>query len=144
MTHAKRIVRPTIADGHAAKRRQRATWVSRKEVDMFCVDFSGFEDDPGGLQDELDASDAIIRQQAPHSLRLAIDLHQARLTPALVGYLQTLAGRDPDPLYRVAVIGLSGWQRMWSRFVDPIRWPPGTTLFDDWEAAKAWLIGERG
>ena len=103
----------------AARTRQhtRAAWVSRKEIDFFCLDFSSFKSNPAGLAMEIQASEAVIRRQGPASLLLAIDLNQAALTPALVAYLQTLSCRSPNPIRRVAIIGLSSWQRLWARLV---------------------------
>jgi len=125
------------------RRRTRATWVSRKEIRFFCLDFSGFQSDPAGLSAEIEASDAVIQRQPAHSLLLAIDLNQARLVPDLVAYLQSLATRSPNPIRKVAVVGLSSWQRLWDRLVQHIDWPKEAAFFSDWEAAKAWLIGER-
>jgi len=123
--------------------RTRATWVSRQEISFFCLDFSGFKSDPAGLVAEIEACERVIRRQAPHSLLLAVDLHQADLTPHLVAYLQTLCCRSPNPVRRLAVIGLSTWRRLWCTFVAHITWPNNAAFFGDWEAAKAWLIGER-
>jgi len=60
-----------------------------------------------------------------------------------VAYLQSLATRSPNPIRKVAVVGLSSWQRLWDRLVQHIDWPKEVAFFSDWEAAKAWLIGER-
>ena len=125
------------------RRRTRATWVSRKNIDLFCLDFSGFQTDPDGLAAEIAASEAVIGRQAPQSLLLAIDLHQTSLAPNLVAYLQALSRRSPNPLRRVAIIGLSRWRRLWYTAVKHIVWPPGAAFFAEWETAKAWLIGER-
>ena len=122
--------------------RARATWVSRREIDFFCVDFSGFKSDPAGLAAEIEVSDTVIRRQTPDTLLLAIDLNQAQLTPDLVVYLRTLFSRVPSPLRKVAIIGLSSWQRWWGRLVGRITWPENSAFFTDWETAKSWLIGE--
>lgn len=123
--------------------RARAAWVSRKEIPFFCLDFSGFRSDPAGLTAEIRASEAVIAAQAPHSLLLAIDLHRAGFAPDLIAYLRILVNRSPNPVRRVAVIGLSGWRRRWLALVKHIEWPRNAAFFDDWETGKAWLIGER-
>jgi hypothetical protein len=125
------------------KYRTRATWVSRKERDLWCLDFSGLDDDRPGLLAEIEASQAVIRRQPDNSLLVAIVLHGARLAPELVEFLNECACPGRNPIHKLAILGVSRWQRIWHRWVTGVAWPRNARFFDDYELAKDWLVAER-
>ncbi len=124
------------------KKRIRATWITRKEVPIWCCDFGGFKSDRAGLLAEIAASQAVIDQQHEHSLLLAVDLAQVHFTPEIAAFFDSYA-RDPhSPIRKLAVLGLSGFQRFWYRWIKRVNWPTTTHFFGDWERAKDWLVSE--
>ncbi len=125
------------------KHRTRATWVSRKERDLWCLDFSGLDDDQPGLLAEIEASQAVIRRQPENSLLVAIVLPATRLAPELVEFLNTYACPAPNPIHKLAILGVSAWQRFWYRQAQGVIWPTNARFFDDYELAKDWLVAER-
>jgi hypothetical protein len=123
--------------------RLRTKWVTYKEVPLWCCDFGGFGADQAELQAEIAASQAVIDQQPENSLLAAIDLSGARLTPEIVAFFNANAGRRRNRLRRMAILGVSDFQRWWYHHVKPVVWPRQSRFFNDWEQAKAWLVSER-
>jgi hypothetical protein len=125
------------------KKRTRATWISRKEVPIWCCDFGGFGSDRQGLVAEIAVSQAVIDQQAENSLLVAVDLNDARPTSEIVEFFNSNASRARTPIRKLAILGVSDFQRFWYRRVKRISWPKKSRFFDDWEKAKDWLITDR-
>jgi len=121
------------------KKRTRATWVSRKEVPIWCCDFGGFGADRQGLVAEIAASQAVIDRQVENSLLVAVDLNDATLSPDVIAFFERYASQSQNPVRRMAILGVSGFQRCWYRRA----WPKTARFFSDWEKAKAWLVTER-
>ena len=123
-------------------KRIRATWISRKERNIWCCDFGGFEGDLSGLITEIEASQFVIRQQAEDSLLVAVDLCQAKMTPEIAAFFNTYSSQAKHPIHKMAVLGLSIFHRFWYRWFDGVNWPTNARFFGDWEKAKDWLIEE--
>ena len=51
---------------------------------------------------------------------------------------------NADPLRKLAVMGLSGFQRAWLRLTRRVAWPENTAFFKEYERAKEWLVSEGG
>ena len=124
------------------KRRVRATWVSRREVPIWCCDFGGFKSDWDGLLAEIAASQAVIDQQHENSLLVAVDLAQVHFTPEIAAFFDFNARHPNRPIRKLAILGLSEFQRFWYRWVRRVNWPRNTHFFSDWERAKDWLVTE--
>lgn len=124
------------------KKRTRATWVSRKEVPIWCCDFGGFGSDRQGLVAEIAASQAVIDQRAENSLLVAVDLNDAQLTSEVVEFFRLNASRAKNPIRKMAILGVSGFQRYWYQWIKHVPWPKPSRFFDDWEKAKDWLVTE--
>ena len=123
--------------------RIRATWVSRKEVPLWCCDFGGFGSDRQALMAEIAASQAVIDQQPENSLLVAVDLSDSTLTPEIAAFFKTNARPAGNPIRRLAILGVSDFQRWWYRRVKHVTWPKQSRFFQDWEKAKDWLVSER-
>ncbi len=121
----------------------RAKWVSRREVPLWCCDFGGFGSDRARLLIEIAASQAVIDQQAENSLLVAVDLSDTPPSPEIAAFFKTNANRAQNPIRKLAILGLSGFQRWWYRYVKHVVWPRQTRFFHDWEQAKDWLVSER-
>jgi len=122
------------------KRRTRATWITRKEVPIWCCDFGGFGADRAGLDAEIAISQAVIDQQAENSLLVAVDLNDAPLTPEIAEFFNDNASRPRNPIRRLAILGVSDFQRFWYRWARHVSWPQQARFFSDWEQAKDWLV----
>ena len=124
------------------KHRVRATWISYKEVNIWCCDFGGFGSDHLGLLAEIAASQAVIDRQAENSLLVAVDLNAAQMTPEIITFFNGNASRKKNPIRKMAILGVSGFQRFWYTTVKRVAWPAKSKFFDDWEKAKIWLVTE--
>ena len=134
---------PNPRNSLTMKQRTRATWTSRNERDLWCRDFSGLDDDRPGLLAEIEASQAVIRRQPADSLLVAIVLRDARLPPELVAFLNACACPERNPIHKLAILGVSPWQRLWHQRARGVTWPTNARFFDDYELAKDWLVADR-
>lgn len=121
----------------------RATWVSRRERSIWCLDFAGFESDPQGLAAEIEASARVIRQQVEDSLLVALYLHHPNMTPELVAFLKTISNPMKNPIHKMAIIGVGALDRIWLERIKGISFPKNAAFFGDYEKAKDWLVSER-
>ncbi len=124
------------------KKRTRVTWITRKEVPIWCCDFGGFKSDRDGLLAEIAASQAVIDQQHENSLLVAVDLAHVHFTPEIVAFFDANPRHPHKPIRRLAVLGLPDIQRFWYQRVKRVNFPPTTRFFHDWEQAKDWLVAE--
>lgn len=115
-------------------------WVSRRERDLWCIDFSGYDDNPGGLQCEIDAAEEVLRSYPDNSLLVAINLYGTPISAPVVGFFKRNA-HNPS-IHKFAIIGVSGPRRFWCERVQHVTWPKSCRFFDDYEQAKDWLVGE--
>ncbi|HRW49165.1 MAG: hypothetical protein M9936_27250 [Caldilinea sp.] len=118
----------------------RATWVTYKERSLWCCDFSGFETDHQGLLAEIEMSDTIIRQQPEASLLAAVVLYKTKMTPEIKEFFRVNSVRPRNPLRKIAILYVSDFQRLWYRSINKVYWPNNTKFFNDYEAAKEWLV----
>ncbi len=127
----------------AMRPRLSAKWVTYREVPLWCCDFGGYGSDRAGLLAEIAAAQAVIDQQSENSLLMALVLHNARLTPEIVTFLNSNANQSKSSLRRLAILGVSDFQRWWYQHMKYVVWPRQSRFFNDWEKAKAWLVSER-
>jgi hypothetical protein len=123
-------------------KKYRATWISRKERSIWCCDFSGFGLDRAALAAEIEVSDATIRQQSEGSLLVTVYMHQPNFTPELLEFFQHNSRPENNPIHKMAIIGVSGFEKFWFQRMKKISWPKNAAFFSDYEKAKDWLIGE--
>jgi hypothetical protein len=125
------------------KRRVHSTWISRKEVRIYCIDFSGLGSDHAGLGIEIEASEDVICQQPVNSMLVTVDLHLSEMMPEIVAFLNKCASRQQNPIRKMVILGITGLQRFWYPLVKGVTWPQNAIFLDDFEQAKDWLIAER-
>ncbi len=121
----------------------RATWVSRKERDIWCLDFAGLGGDRADLLAEIEASQAVMRVQPANSMLVALVLDEAGATPEVVNFINTYACLERNPIHKMAILGLTHWQRFWLSRRQGVTWPKNARFFDDYELAKDWLVEDR-
>ncbi len=124
-------------------RRTNSKWITRKETPIYCIDFSGLGSDRQGLQQEMNAAEIVLCQQAKGSLLLAVDIHQTSLLPEITDFFRNYTIRSNNPILKMAVLGVSSFQRLWYSWLKSVSWPKNAAFFDDYEKAKDWLISER-
>jgi hypothetical protein len=117
-------------------------WLSRGGRDYWCCEFSRFGSDRVALRAEIEAAQAVIDQQPPNSLLVAVDLFHAPLTAELIAFFWANRARPDGPIRKMAIIGVSGLRRLRYRLRGVV-WPANAAFFTDWERAKDWLVSER-
>ncbi len=120
----------------------RSKWVSFKEKSLWACGFDGWKADRQGLAAEIQAVETFMWQQLPDSMVVALNLDDTQLTPELVEFFKKSSKREKNPIRKLAILGVSAWQRIWYQQAKGIVWPKNAKFFDDWEKAKAWLVGE--
>jgi hypothetical protein len=123
-------------------RRVNSKWLTKKETSFYTIDFSGLGADRQGLLAEMNTAQAVIGKQGENSLLVAVDCHQTEMMAELVQFFKTYSS-PPNPIRKLAIVGISGFQRGWYRFTKRVVWPKNARFFADYEEAKDWLIGEK-
>lgn len=124
------------------KRRIHSTWISRKEVRIYCIDFSGLGSDHTGLATEIEASEAVIRQQPVNSLLVTVDLHQSEMMPEIAAFFNKYSVRGQNSIRKMVILGITGLQRVWYPLAKGVNWPQTAIFLEGFEQAKDWLIAE--
>ncbi len=124
-------------------RRVNSKWLTKRETSFYTIDFSGLGTDRQGLLAEMKVAGAVIGKQGENSLLVAVDCHQTHMLAEMVQFFKDYAGQPKNPIRKLAVVGLSGFQRTWSRWTKGVAWPKNARFFTDYEEAKDWLIGEK-
>jgi hypothetical protein len=123
-------------------RRVNSKWLTKKETSFYTIDFSGLGKDRQGLLAEMKAAQAVIGQRGANSLLVAVDCHQTQMMDELVQFFKTYSSQ-PNPIRKLAILGISSFQRTWYRWTRQVVWPKNARFFADYEEAKDWLIGEK-
>jgi hypothetical protein len=123
-------------------RRIKSTWITRKETPIYCIDFSSLGSDRQSLLLEMHASEAVLCKQASDSLLVAVDLHHTDMMSEIIDFFRNCNNQDNNPVRKMAILGISGIQKVWYPWHLRFSWPKNAAFFDDYEKAKDWLIGE--
>ena len=115
-------------------------WVSRRERDLWCIDFSGYEHDVAGLQREIDAAETVLCNAPDNSLLVAINLYGTQISAPIASFFSR--NSHSRAIHKFAIVGISGPRRFWYEKAQHITWPIAHRFFDDYEQAKDWLVGE--
>ena len=123
-------------------RRVNSKWLTKRETSFYTIDFSGLGKDRQGLLAEMNTAQAVISQRGANSLLVAVDCHQTEMMDELVQFFKTYSSQ-PNPIRKLAILGISSFQRTWYRWTRRVVWPKNARFFADYEEAKDWLIGEK-
>ena len=115
-------------------------WVSRRERDLWCIDFSGYEHDAAGLQREIDAVETVLCNSPDNSLLVAINLYGTQISGPIAGFFNR--NTHSRAIQKFAIVGVSGPRRLWCEKIQHVTWPTPHRFFGDYEQAKDWLVGE--
>jgi hypothetical protein len=64
------------------------------------------------------------------------------LTSEIVEFFNSNASQVRNPIRKLAILGVSDFQRFWYRCGRYISWPKMSCFFSDWGKAKDWLVAE--
>ncbi len=123
-------------------RRVNSKWISKRETSFYTIDFSSLGADRDGLLAEMKTAEAVIARQSENSLLVAVDAHHTEMMAELAEWFTSYATRPHSPVRKMAILGISPLRRAWYRWTRRVVWPKTARFFDDYEAAKDWLIGE--
>jgi hypothetical protein len=129
------------------KKRVRSVWISFHNAPLFGANLCGYGSDREAIRFELAGVEEHLRGQPSSSVLADVDLSQTDLCPEIIAFLEAHNGQEGDPIRKMAIIGVSGWQRWWwqrrwFQRVKKIQWPRHARFFDGHEPAKEWLIRE--
>jgi hypothetical protein len=124
-------------------RRVNSKWITKRETSFYTIDFSGLGADRQGLLAEMNTAEAVMDKQGENSLLVAVDCHQTEMMAELVQFFEICASRPKNPIRKLAILGISGFQRTLYRWTKGVVWPKNAHFFADYEDAKDWLIGEK-
>jgi hypothetical protein len=123
-------------------RRIKSKWLSHKNTRIYCVDFSGLGSDRPGLLAELEASSAALSPQPVNSMLVTVDVSQTDMMPEMVTFFCSHCDREKNPIRKMAIIGISGFQRIWYPILRKVSWPENARFFDGYDGAKDWVVSE--
>jgi hypothetical protein len=104
---------------------------------MFFADYSNFTD-LESLKTEVDYATGITIKEPKDSVLLLVDVSGTLGDSELVDYIKESAQQDDDNMKKVAVVGVSGYRRIFLRAVIQFT-RLAVKTFDTVEEAKDWL-----
>jgi threonine synthase len=116
----------------------KSKWIEHKGKKIFLSDYSGFQDF-NAFKAEVDYSTSITITQPDDSVLLLVDVTDTAGNQEMVDYITKSANKDKEKMKKTAVIGVSGYRRIFLRTVVRLT---GMSVkdFDDIEKAKDWLV----
>ncbi|HEY3344988.1 MAG TPA: hypothetical protein VGJ97_08675 [Anaerolineaceae bacterium] len=121
----------------------RSTWLSHKEMRIFCIDCSGQGTDVDGLEREIQACKAQLTRRGEGRLLVTVDLHQTVFGKEVTAFINQCSASPDAPFRKIAILGISKWQRFWYARSKHVTWPKCARFFNGYDPAKDWLVSER-
>lgn len=118
----------------------KSRWIEHKGKRIFFADYSGFQDFEA-FKEEADNSTSITISQPDDSVLLLVDVTDTIGNPEMVDYITKSANKDKEKMKKTAVVGVSGYRRIFLRAVVRLT-GMAVKPFDDIEEAKDWLVQE--
>ena len=128
---------------HSSSKREvhlKSKWIEHKGKRIFLADYSGFTDFEK-FKAELDYSTSITINEPKNSVLLLCDVTGTIGHQEMIDYLTKSASKDKDNMKKTAVIGVSGYRKIFLRAVVQFA-RISVVPFDDIEQAKDWLVRE--
>jgi hypothetical protein len=121
----------------------KSNWETRAGKRILYCKFGDFHKDVEGLSAEIDAVDALILRERPDSVLLLVDLRNTVTSSAVVDLFKKSSAKTKGYVRKQAIVGIHGIQKM---LVQAVAWFSRETfvLFDTPEAARDWLVSEKG
>jgi hypothetical protein len=120
----------------------RSTWLTFKETRIYCIDFSGLGSDRAGLGREIEACEAQLSRTGEGALLVTVDLHQTVFSEDIAIFFNHSAAGPGRPFRKMAILGVSPWQRFWYTRTMHVTWPKCAHFFYGYDPAKEWLLNE--
>lgn len=111
-----------------------------KGEENFFADYSGFTN-LEAFKEEVDYSTSITINEPKDSVLLLVDVSETLAQSEMVDYIKESAMKDKDNMKKTAVIGVSGYRKIFLRAVIQFT-RMSIKPFDDIEEAKEWLVEE--
>ena len=118
----------------------KSKWIEHWGKKIFFADYSHFTDFES-FKEEVDAVTGITINEPKNSVLLLVDVTGTIGESEMVNYLKKSAGVDDENMNKVAVVGVSGYRRIFLRAVIQFT-SLNVKTFDNLEQAKDWLIQE--
>lgn len=118
----------------------KSGWIDYSGKKIFFADYSHFTDFEA-FKAEVDAVTGITIKEPKKSVLLLVDVTDTIGESEMVNYLKESAGADDENMKKVAVVGVSGYRRIFLRAVIQFT-SLDVKTFDTLDAAKDWLVQE--
>ncbi|NQT27009.1 STAS/SEC14 domain-containing protein [candidate division KSB1 bacterium] len=115
----------------------KSGWIDHRGVKIFIADYSHFMD-LESLKAEVDYATNITINEPENSVRLLVDVTGTLGDAEMVDCIKESAGKDDDNMKKAAVVGVSGYRRIFLRAVLQFT-KLSVKTFDNLEEAKDWL-----
>lgn len=115
----------------------KSQWIEHKGKKLFLADYSHFTN-LDSLKAEVDYATSITINEPKASVLLLVDVSGTMADSDMVDYIKDSAGKDDDNMKKVAVVGVSGYRRIFLRAVIQFT-RLSVKTFDEAEDAKDWL-----
>lgn len=123
----------------------KSFWTEHKGCRFLYADYSNYGRNLEALRLELDYADTMIENEPRNDTLVLVDIRHTVTSTPVVSLMKESAARTKGRVAKLAVIGVSGVQRILATAVSRFSREP-LQLFDDLDAAKDWLVegGEGG
>lgn len=123
----------------------KSFWSEHKGTRFLYADYSSYGRNLDALRLELDHADTLIEREPGNDTLVLVDIRHTVTSTQVVSLMKESAARTKGRVARLAVVGVTGVQRILATAVARFSHEP-LQLFDDVEAAKEWLVagGEGG
>ena len=120
----------------------RSSWVTQDGKRIFYLNYAGFKSDADALRAEVEAADAVMCGQPPHSVLAIADVRDTVANAAIVDMFKQSATRTRPYIAKMALLGIHGLKRFLAEMVARVSGQQ-MRAFDSEAEALAWLTGER-
>lgn len=116
----------------------KSHWIEHRGKRIFLADYSNFTN-LESLKAEAEYATSITIKEPKDSVLLLADVTGTLGDPAMVDYLKESASQDEENMKKMAVVGVSGYRRIFLRAVLQFTRLDAKS-FDNLEDAKDWLV----
>lgn len=116
----------------------KSKWIEHRGKKILFADYSNFTD-LSAFKQEVDSVTSITINEPKDSVLLLVDVTGTIGESEMVDYLKESAKADDENMKKVAVVGVSGYRRIFLRAVIQFT-RLSVKTFDQIEDAKDWLV----
>jgi hypothetical protein len=123
----------------------KSAWSEHRGTRFLYANYSNYGRNLDALRLELDHADTMIEQEPGNATLVLVDIRHTVTSTQVVSLMKESAARTKGRVARLAVVGVTGVQRILATAVARFSREP-LQLFDNVDAAKDWLVegGEAG